>query len=156
MADLEYYRGEIDKIDTKLIALMEERMDVAKHIGEIKLKSGAQVLDEKRESAVLASRMEKVSEKEYESVIEEFFKEVIALSRGVQQRLIDSHKRGDLSGVAAYQGVDGGYGSIAASKIFGENIYNVKTFENVFEEVNEGRADYGVVPVVEFSIVTTP
>lgn len=147
MRDLEYYRAEIDKIDTKLIALMEERMDVAKHVGEIKLKTGAQILDEKREQSVLASRVEKVSEKEYEGIIEEFFKEVIELSKTVQKRLLDSRRIEDFSGRAAYQGVDGGYGSIAASKIFGENIYNVRTFENVFEEVLTGRADYGVVPL---------
>ena len=148
MENLEYYRAEIDKIDTELISLMEKRMDVAKHIGEVKLKSGMQVLDEKRERKVLESRMEKVTEKEYEGVIEEFFVKVMALSRSVQQRLIDSHNmKRVLSGRAAYQGVDGGYGSIAASKIFGENIYNVKTFENVFEEVLSDNADYGVLPM---------
>ena len=148
MENLEYYRAQIDKIDTELIFLMEKRMDVAKHIGEVKLRSGMQVLDEKREQKVLASRMEKVSEKEYEGVIEEFFIKVMALSRGVQQKLIDSHcMKESLTGRCAYQGVDGGYGSIAASKVFGENIYNVKTFENVFEEVCEKRADYGVIPL---------
>ncbi len=148
MENLEYYRAEIDKIDTELIALMEKRMDVAKHIGEIKLKSGMQVLDAAREEKVLRSRMEKVTEKEYEAVIEEFFVKVMALSRGVQQRLIDSYQmKKALVGKACYQGVDGGYGSIAASKIFGENIYNVKTFENVIEEVEAGFADYGVLPL---------
>lgn len=148
MENLEYYRAEIDKIDTELISLMEKRMDVAKHIGEVKLKSGMQVLDEKRERKVLESRMEKVTEKEYEGVIEEFFVKVMALSRGVQQKLIDSHNmKESLTGRAVYQGVDGGYGSIAASKIFGENIYNVRTFENVFEKVLSGEADYGVLPM---------
>lgn len=148
MENLEYYRAQIDKIDSELISLMEKRMDVAKHIGEIKLKNGAQVLDEKRERKVLESRMEKVTQKEYEGIIEEFFVKVMALSRSVQQSLIDAHSmKQALTGRAVYQGVDGGYGSIAASKIFGENIYNVKTFENVFEEVDEGKADYGVLPL---------
>ena len=72
----------------------------------------------------------------------------MALSRSVQQKLIDSYQmRNNLTGRCAYQGVDGGYGSIAASKIFGENIYNVKTFENVFEEVAEGKCEYGVIPL---------
>ncbi len=148
MENLEYYRAEIDKIDAELIALMEKRMDVAKHIGTIKLKNGMQVLDSSREQKVLRSRVEKVTEKEYEGVIEEFFVQVMALSRGVQQKLIDSYEmKKSLVGKACYQGVDGGYGSIAASKIFGENIYNVKTFENVIEEVECGNADYGVLPL---------
>ena len=148
MENLEYYRAEIDKIDTELIALMEKRMDVAKHIGEVKLKNGMQVLDSAREEIVLRSRMEKVTEKEYEGVIEEFFVKVMALSRSVQQKLIDSFEmKKALVGRACYQGVDGGYGSIAASKIFDENIYNVKTFENVIEEVECGNADYGVLPL---------
>ncbi|MBR5535192.1 MAG: prephenate dehydratase [Clostridia bacterium] len=148
MENLEYYRAEIDKIDTELIALMEKRMDVAKSIGTIKIKEGMQVLDASREQKVLRSRMEKVSEKEYEGVIEEFFVKVMALSRGVQQKLMDSYNmKKALEGRAVYQGVDGGYGSIAASKIFGENIYNVKTFENVIEAVEKGEADYGVLPM---------
>ncbi len=148
MENLEYYRAQIDKIDTELISLMEKRMDVAKNIARVKLKNGMDVLDSTREKKVLASRIDKVSAKEYESVIEKFFIEVMALSRGVQQRLIDSkNMREALSGKASYQGVDGGYGSIAASKIFGEDIYNVKTFENVLEEVCEGRSDYGVLPL---------
>ncbi len=148
MENLEYYREQIDKIDTKLIALMEERMDVAKNIGTVKLKSGLQVLDESREKKVLASRVDKVVNPEYEGLIEEFFVKVMALSRGVQQKLIDAHEmKTAFTGKACYQGVDGGYGSIAASKIFGENIYNVKTFENVFEAVISGEADYGVLPL---------
>ncbi len=148
MENLEYYRAQIDKIDTELIALMEKRMDVAKNIGTVKLREGLQVLDEKREKKVLASRMDKVANPEYEHVVEEFFIKVMALSRSVQQKLIDSHQmRDNLTGRCAYQGVDGGYGSIAASKIFGENIYNVKTFENVFEEVAEGKCEYGVIPL---------
>ena len=148
MENLEYYRKEIDKIDTELISLMEKRMDVAKNIARVKLKNGMQVLDSAREKQVLANRMDRVSEIEYESVIEKFFIEVMALSRGVQQNLIDSHSmKESLSGRACYQGVDGAYGSIAASKIFGEDIYNVKTFENVFEEVVNGNAKYGVLPL---------
>lgn len=148
MENLEFYRAEIDKIDTELIALMEERMEVAKNIGTYKLRNGMQVLDEKRERQVLESRMDKVTLPEYESIIEEFFIKVMALSRLVQQNLIDSYSmKESLTGRAVYQGVDGAYGSIAASKIFGENIYNVKTFENVFEEVLKGNADYGVLPL---------
>lgn len=148
MENLEYYREQIDKIDTKLISLMEERMDVAKNIGTFKLKAGLQVLDESREKNVLASRVDKVENPEYEGLIEEFFIKVMALSRGVQQKLIDAHSmKAAFLGKAVYQGVDGGYGSIAAEKVFGENIYNVKTFENVFEEVLSGEAEYGVLPL---------
>lgn len=148
MENLEYYRKEIDKIDTELISLMERRMDVAKNIARVKLKGGMQVLDSAREKQVLTNRIEKVSEREYEGIIEKFFIEVMALSRSVQQNLIDAHSMKEaLTGRACYQGVDGAYGSIAASKIFGENIYNVKTFENVFEEVKSGNVKYGVIPL---------
>lgn len=148
MENLEYYRAQIDKIDTKLIELIEERMDVAKNIGTVKLRNGMQVLDETREKKVLASRMEKVSNPEYEAITEEFFIKVMELSKRIQQKLIDSHEmKAALSGKAVFQGVDGAYGSIAAEKVFGENIYNVKTFENVVEEVSSGRADYGVLPL---------
>ena len=48
-----------------------------------------------------------------------------------------------------YAGVPGAYAESAVIKYFGDDvsIYNVKSFDNIVEEVAAGRADYGVIPL---------
>ena len=48
-----------------------------------------------------------------------------------------------------YQGVEGSYGHAAALQYFGQEakVYPVLTFENAMREVQEGWADYGVLPI---------
>ena len=48
-----------------------------------------------------------------------------------------------------YAGVPGAYAESAVIKYFGDDvsIYNVKSFDDIVEEVAAGRADYGVIPL---------
>ena len=46
---LEELRDKIDKIDSKIIELLEERLVLAKKIGTSKRKRGQQIIDPKRE-----------------------------------------------------------------------------------------------------------
>ena len=47
------------------------------------------------------------------------------------------------------QGVEGSYGHGAARRYFGPDadMYHVKTMEDAMTEVEEGRADYAVLPI---------
>lgn len=49
----------------------------------------------------------------------------------------------------AYQGVEGSYGHGAALQYFGQDadVYHVKSMEDAMVEVEEGRADYAVLPI---------
>ncbi|MBI3312370.1 MAG: chorismate mutase [Candidatus Omnitrophica bacterium] len=53
---LNHLRREIDRIDIRLLALLNRRAAVARKIGEVKRRQGLAIFDGKRESAVL-SRM---------------------------------------------------------------------------------------------------
>ncbi|ALV62720.1 Chorismate mutase I [Thermococcus sp. 2319x1] len=46
-------RRRIDEIDKEIIHLLQERFEIARKIGEVKLKSGLPVYDPKREEEVL-------------------------------------------------------------------------------------------------------
>lgn len=48
-----------------------------------------------------------------------------------------------------YAGVPGAYAEAAVLRFFGEeiNLYNVKTFDDIVDEVISGKADYGVIPL---------
>jgi chorismate mutase len=51
--DLVSLRRQIDRIDTEILHLLQERLEIARKIGEVKLKSGLPVYDPKREEEVL-------------------------------------------------------------------------------------------------------
>jgi chorismate mutase len=50
---IEQLREKIDAIDVKIVRLIEERVDLAKKIGEAKRKHGLPLLDPKREQDVI-------------------------------------------------------------------------------------------------------
>ena len=50
---LEKYRGELDKIDTQMLELFQQRMRIVKDIAEYKKQHKAAVLDKSRERRIL-------------------------------------------------------------------------------------------------------
>jgi len=50
---IEQMREKIDKIDARIVELLAERVDLAKKIGQAKVKRGLPIRDEKREGEVL-------------------------------------------------------------------------------------------------------
>ncbi|MEY3491899.1 MAG: hypothetical protein RL309_1027, partial [Verrucomicrobiota bacterium] len=55
---LDQHRREVDRIDRELLRLLGERLEVARAIGEAKLKSGAPVYAPQREEQVLSALVE--------------------------------------------------------------------------------------------------
>ena len=49
MIDLQECRNEIDKIDSDIIRLFEQRMKVCEDVAEYKIRTGKKVLDPERE-----------------------------------------------------------------------------------------------------------
>jgi len=54
--ELKSLRRKMNRIDKKIVALLEKRFEVSKKIGEYKLKNHLLVEDKKREKEILASR----------------------------------------------------------------------------------------------------
>ncbi len=151
MTELEIQRKIIDETDTELLRLFEKRMDACEEIGNIKMLNGMKVFDPERERLVLADRVSRTKNPAYHRFVEEFFRNIMNQSKKLQKSIMRTYEKGKLSGRAAYQGLNGSFGSEAAAAVFGDNIYNVKTFEDVFREVVNGGADYGVLPVENYS-----
>ncbi len=55
MLDLNEIRNNIDKIDSQLVELFEERMKLTTEVAEYKIETGKKVLDPAREKAKLES-----------------------------------------------------------------------------------------------------
>ncbi len=158
--DLNEIRKEIDAIDNELIRLLEKRMDCTTAVGEYKLKHNIPVLDRAREQIILDKVEEKA--KKYSSQLRFLFEDIMNISRMSQNRIIGDcpfretieHIQSNMtampvSGVkVACQGIRGANSHIACNEFFSDpELSFYKTFADVFDAVEKGEADFGVLPV---------
>lgn len=158
--DLIEIRNEIDKIDKQLIPLLTQRMELSKQVADYKIKKGMPVLNVERENQIL----DKVEQDGGEQgvALKSVFATIMEASRALQHKLIGGGAElrtsvenavknkffaNDVKSIAC-QGVDGAYSGKAGKSIFpNSNIMFYKQFEDVFEAVNQGKAEFGVIPV---------
>ena len=88
MTELDFLRKRIDAIDQKIVRLLEERMALARRVGEYKAANNLPVLDSEREKAVIQSRVHFLANKEMEGAVTEIFEQIMRLSREYQGRII--------------------------------------------------------------------
>lgn len=158
---LEEIRKDIDSVDAKLVALFEERMKLAKEVALNKKETGKAVYDKERELVKLSAVEQQVTKEENKQGIHDIFTQIMAVSRKYQYTLLsqeETKKQGytyqdtlqlgeDIK--VAYQGIKGANNEQAMVQFFGEDVHNlnVDKFEDVLIALEEGRADYGVLPV---------
>lgn len=153
-------RTDIDAIDAKLLPLLEQRMDAAKRVAQIKQKAALPVLNARREDEILQSVRE--HSPKYGEELRVVYSSMMDVSRAVQHKILAGGKdlREQITAAqsstfnpnGAYtvvcQGVDGAYSSIAARKLFPNGTLDyVGEFGGVFQRVASGDADYGVIPI---------
>ncbi len=162
MDELKELRNQIDAIDKDLLALFAQRMAVTQKVGEYKVRAGIQVLDAQREQEVLDGKAA-LAPAAIQSEARTLFETIMALSRRQQRRLVaadqaafdlyQAQKRQAAQPVqnprVLYQGVPGAYAEEAAVTYFGEGCSrkNLPAWEDIFEALAKGEADYGVVPI---------
>ena len=132
------HRKAIDKLDERILELLNERTEHVLAIGEIKLKAGEEIYAPHRELAVL-QRLAKLNKGPISS------ESVKAIYREIMSSALSLEK----SMTIAYFGPEATFTHQAAIRRFGASLrYSPqKTISDVFAEVSRNRADYGVVPV---------
>jgi chorismate mutase/prephenate dehydratase len=140
-ATLKHLRSQIDKLDLQILKLINERAGLAADIGRLKNDHGSEVFSPAREEEVLKNIRE-AHEKgkgplDFETV-RAVFRELMSGSRALQKVL-----------KVAYLGPDYSYSYLAAIERFGQKVDLIKvgSIAAVFEAVNRGEVDYGVVPL---------
>ena len=81
MTELDTLRDKIDGIDTEIVRLLEERMQLSLEIGEYKASRAMPVLDAEREAAVILSRIQLLQNKDYAEAVREIYKLIMRFSR---------------------------------------------------------------------------
>jgi chorismate mutase/prephenate dehydratase len=131
-------RAHIDRIDEKLLALLNERAKLAIRIGEQKHRARAALYVPAREKHILKRLLEANSGPLDAERIRPIFREIIAACLSLEQPLR-----------IACLGPLGTYSHQAVIEQFGARtmIVPVSSIGEVFDEVEHQRVDYGVVPV---------
>ena len=159
---IEELRKKIDAIDDRIADLYLERQSVVKEIGEEKARNRSAVADPSREKKIIA-RVTKSVDEEQKIYLKRVFETIIETSRAYQRRLVspvtplsdelrkalmEGKQYFPVSSSVACQGVEGSYSSIAADKLFEiADITYFRNFEGVFQAVEKGLCDYGVLPI---------
>lgn len=89
MKDLNECREEIDRIDTDLVRLFEERMNVVQEVAAYKKAHNMPVLDSSREQKVIDKCTALLKNKDYAPALEEWLKLTMKLSRASETEKID-------------------------------------------------------------------
>ena len=161
MASLEELREQLDQIDDKIAELYEERMEVCAWVGEYKIQAGRKVFDRQREKEKLADVASKVKGEFNRKGIQELYQQLMSMSRKLQyQQLVAAGALGRLPFIqvdsldkknarVVFQGTEGAYSQAAMQQFFGNDVNNfhVRTFREAMEAIEEGSADYAVLPI---------
>lgn len=161
MAALEELRARLDEIDGQMVHLYEERMKVCEEVGAFKVQSGKRILDRQREKSKLLDVASKVEGDFNKTGIQELYEQLMSMSRKLQYRqLVEAGALGRLPFIAissleketarvVFQGTEGAYSQAAMRQYFGKecNNFHVRTFREAMEAIEEGAADYAVLPI---------
>jgi len=152
MDDLEKIRSEISSVDERILQALAERRKLAEQIIEAKDHLGAPIRDSLREEQLLTNLIARGRSQGLDAhLITRIFHEIIDDSIRSQQLHLLDHGKTDLKRVA-FQGIEGAYSELAGRKYFApyleQTVFTgVGTLEQVVDAVEEGDADYGMLPV---------
>lgn len=135
---LQEHRQAIDRLDKKIVELLNERTRHVLEIGALKIKNGEEIYAPHRELAVL-ERVCKLNEGPITNEsLRAIYREIMSSALSLEKTM-----------TIAYFGPEATFTHQAAIRKFGTSLnYSPhKTIADVFTEVSKGRADYGVVPV---------
>lgn len=161
MAELAELREQLDQIDDRIAELYEKRMEICAQVGEYKIKAGKKVFDRQREKEKLADVASKVKGEFNRKGIQELYQQLMSMSRKLQyQQLVSAGALGRLPFIpvdsldkknarVVFQGTEGAYSQAAMKQFFGRDVnsFHVGTFREAMEAIEEGSADYAVLPI---------
>ncbi|MEW5746807.1 MAG: prephenate dehydratase [Nitrospirota bacterium] len=137
-SNLDKQREEIDKVDEKILALLNKRARLAIDIAAIKRQANLKFHSPEREKAVI-DRITALNKGPFPNdAIKVIFREIMSASLSLEQPL-----------KIAYLGPEGTFTNLAALRHFGLSAHYIPVsgIKAVFDAVEGGTADYGLVPI---------
>ena len=137
--DLSHLRKKIDELDQKIVSLLNERTNLALEAGKTKAQVGKEVYAPERESEIYRKIDESKTDGPLpKKALKSIYREIMSASLALEKPL-----------TIAYLGPEATFTHLASLSKFGSSVQYVPTasINEVFREVEQKRADYGVIPV---------
>lgn len=136
--DLDELRKRIDVLDQQILDLLNQRAAVVQQIGLVKLQEGLDFHAPQREEEILERLTQENPGPFPGRAIRSVYREIISACRALEHPL----------GVA-YLGPKATFTHLACLKRFGgaAEFIPVRSIRDVFQEVEKGKVEYGVVPI---------
>ena len=136
--DLLSVRAEIDAVDASLVELLNRRAQLAQTIGSLKGRDDRPFFTPEREREVF-ERLRMLNEGPLlPEHLRSIYREIVSAARALEKPL-----------TCTYWGPRGTFSHLAAVQAFGESsaLEPVESIHEVFQSVEQRKADYGIVPV---------
>ena len=136
--NLDDWRSRINNLDEEILKLLNQRGTAALQIGELKRQQGLPYFIPEREAQVLDRLVSLTEGPLGADAIRAIWREILSASLALEHPL-----------PVAYLGPPGTFTHQAATRRFGSSaqLRPVRTIAEIFDEVERGRAEFGVVPV---------
>ncbi|MCK5164601.1 MAG: prephenate dehydratase [Desulfobacula sp.] len=136
--DLKGLRDQIDNIDSRILNLINQRLEIGKKVGKIKKQTNCLILDRSREQKVI-KKLSKINQGPADKeLLKYIFNVIITATREIQKPKTIS-----------FLGPEASYTHIAALSYFkhsGKFVQQPNLYE-IFREVEKKESHFGVVPV---------
>lgn len=160
--ELDQLRTQIDSIDDQIASLYAKRLEISAEVGKEKAKVGAPLSVSTREKEII-NRITKDKPEQVKIYLKQLYDLAFLQSKnhqakylGVTSKIVSEienvlnkeRKNFPVSATVACQGVQGAYSGIATEKLFEiSDITYFNNFEAVFNAVDKGLCEYGVLPI---------
>lgn len=136
--DLDALRVGIDRLDRRIIKLLNDRSKLVVKVGKYKQARGIPIYAPHREAEVLAKVLDLNKGPLPGRTIEGIYRELMSGSFALEQPL-----------KIGYLGPPGSFSHVAATRHFGSSVSfeDLHEIAGVFTEVQRGHVDYGLVPI---------
>lgn len=136
--NLDQIRTDIDSIDSTLVELLSRRVELAQEVGRVKGRDNRPYFTPERERQIY-DKLSRINPGPLQNrQLNAIFREIISAARAAEKPL-----------VVAFWGPPGTYTHSAAVQTFGSStdFVPVDSIPDVFQAIEHGQTDYGVVPV---------
>ena len=145
--DIDAIRKEIDRHDTEIVKLVNERLALASEIGKLKRDKGGEIYVPEREDAVMRKVCALNQGPIKDEALRAIYREVMSAALALEKPL-----------VIAYLGPEATNTHQAALKKFGASVdyHAMPTISDIFTAMERGESDYAVIPIENSSEGSVP
>lgn len=136
--NLQQLRHKIDELDKKIIELLNDRTELALEVGKLKSETGKEIYAPERESQIYQKIDREAGGPLPKDALKSIYREIMSASLALEKPL-----------AIAYLGPEASYTHLASLSKFGSSVkyHPALSINQVFNEVEQKNADYGVIPV---------